>query len=525
MAQTRHNRRSFLQVAASSSVLLTASVLTACGSGTIASATNASSAASSGVAASSATSPATGSTASIAAASVATASSASASAVVTATSSAASVASTPSASAPPAGQTLTLVFWSFFKTTSFAWKTQTQLLQTFNQSHPALKADLQNTTYDVNQFAAAVAAGSPPNVAVLDRYSVAAHAARSLVQDISARASQAGISGDQEQPWAWQEVNFQGKLFGLPDGTDSRALYVNAGHLKQAGLPTTPPKTLQDFSDLVQHLTIKEGTSYRQVGFIPWRDCWGLYGWGWLFGGQFYDAQANRATLDHPQVIAALDWIGTETKTLDYQAVEDLVKAHASNTNPFMDEVLSTYFGASNFTPVLAMQGLAPTKPSLDWTVWPAPPPTGVANTSSWSGGFCKVLPSGATHPDESFALMQYLSDANYQSTDMKSSLELPTIKALAQDPFWKTVDQRYTTFLNVLPYSHSRPPVPQIDVLTKGLNDARTAVVTGKQTAKDALTQQNQVVNAAIQASRVALAAFNRDDEVAMNFDDVWAF
>ncbi|HEY8742519.1 MAG TPA: hypothetical protein VIU62_05445 [Chloroflexota bacterium] len=504
-------------------MLLPASLLAACGGAVAPGASAPPAPTSVAVAATTATSSAATSTASAAAPVTASASvsasATAASASVTANSAAASSA------AAPAGQALTLEFWSFFKTTSFAWKTQTQYLQDFNQSHPTLQADLQNTAYDVTAFAAAVAAGNPPNVAVLDRYSVAAHAARGLVQDISARAAQAGISGDQQQPWAWQEVNFQGKLFGLPDGTDSRALYVNAGHLKQAGLPTTPPKTLADFADLVQHLTVKEGNSYRQVGFIPWRDCWGLYGWGWLFGGQFYDAQTNRATLDNPQVIAALDWIGTETKTLDYQAVEDFVKAHLSNTNPFMDEVVSTYFGASNFTPVLAMQGLAPAKPSLEWMVWPAPPPPGVDHTSSWSGGFCKVLPSGATHPDESFTLMQYLSDTGYQAADMKSSLELPTIKALAQDPFWKTVDQRYTTFLDILPSSHSRPTVPQIDVLTKGLNDARTAVVTGKQTAKDALTQQNQVVNAAIQAGRVAFAALNHDDDVTMNFDDVWAF
>jgi hypothetical protein len=38
-------------------------------------------------------------------------------------------------------------------------------------------------------------------------------------------------------------------------------------------------------------------------------------------------------------------------------------------------------------------------------------------------------------------------------------------------------------------------------------------------------LQQQNQVVNAAIQANRVAFAALNNDDDVMMNFDDVWAF
>ncbi|HEV7215634.1 MAG TPA: hypothetical protein VGP33_10980, partial [Chloroflexota bacterium] len=242
----QYSRRLLLQVAAAQAAAL--GVLAACGGST-------------GTTPTAVSTPATPATATIA--STAATSSAAVSSATTVTGAVAAP-STPAAvsAAPtaPAGQALTLVFWSFFKTTSFAWKTQTQLLQAFNQSHPGLKADLQNTTYDVTAFATAVAAGTPPNVAVLDRYSVAAHAARALVQDISARANQAGIGGDQEQPWAWQEVNFQGKLFGLPDGTDSRAVYVNAGHLKQAGLPTTPPKTLQDFSDMVQHLTVKEGT-------------------------------------------------------------------------------------------------------------------------------------------------------------------------------------------------------------------------------------------------------------------------
>jgi len=419
-----------------------------------------------------------------------------------------------------------ITYWSYhYKPSSFAYKAQMQRIADFNKDHPETPATVTNTAYSNDDLATVVAAGTPPNVAVIDRYTVAGSAARGLMQDVASLAARAAVSGNDQQPWAWQEVSFKGKLYGLPEGTDSRALYVNVGHLKQAGLPSTPPATLEEFADIGQKLTVKQGDGFKQIGFIPWRDCWGMFGWGWLFGGDFYDPNSNRSTLEDPKVVAALDWIGTQTKQLGYAAGQAFLTAHQStNTNPFMQQVVSTYFGASNFTPVLTLEGIVPAEPGLDWTVWAPPPPQGASHTSSWSGGFCNVMPSGAKDPDDSFALMRYVTDQTFQRIQMQASLELPTFKALAQDPFWKTVDSRYNQFLNILPYSHSRPPIPQINILNKALNDARDAVVMGKQTASEALKQQNQIVNSAIQDNRVALAGWE-DDDVVMSFDDAWAF
>ncbi|HEV7214880.1 MAG TPA: hypothetical protein VGP33_07110, partial [Chloroflexota bacterium] len=88
--------------------------------------------------------------------------------------------------------------------------------------------------------------------------------------------------------------------------------------------------------------------------------------------------------------------------------------------------------------------------------------------------------------------------------TNQNKSGRLPTIISVAADPYWSTVDPRVKAFINMLPYSHSRPVTPQVNIINTQLNDALTAVLSGKQTATQALKAANDYVNTAIQQNRV---------------------
>jgi multiple sugar transport system substrate-binding protein len=398
--------------------------------------------------------------------------------------------------AQPAAAGATLTYWAVAGKGDSSYDAWVQRLSDFNKAHPNSQATMEAPA-DINtKLAAAVAGGTPPNVAGQDRYTIAASSAKNLMQDVLAMANQAGIKGDDEQPWCWQEVAIKGKLYGLPYSTDTRMLYMNVSHLQKAGIPTTAPKTLEDFTQIGQQLTIKQGGTFQQLGFVPWNDNWVPYGFGWLFGGSFYDADKNQATLSDPKIVAAYDWAGGVAKQLGYQAVQDFYKAHQGN--PFVTQVQSSYINSTSFLITVANAG-----PSLNWTPWAPPPPQGVDRTSTWSGGFAVVLPTGAKSPDLAFELMQYLSDADMQRIQMKSG-RLPTIKAVAADPYWDTVDPRTKQFVQMLPYSHSRPVTPQVNIMTTELNNAHTAVLSGQQTAAQALQAANQIVNTAIQENRV---------------------
>ena len=69
------------------------------------------------------------------------------------------------------------------------------------------------------------------------------------------------------------------------------------------------------------------------------------------------------------------------------------------------------------------------------------------------------MLPTGVKNPEASFALARYLSDEEFQKVQNKTgSGRLPTLKAVASDPYWNTVDPRVKQFVELLPFSHIRP-------------------------------------------------------------------
>ncbi|HEV7216290.1 MAG TPA: extracellular solute-binding protein [Chloroflexota bacterium] len=467
-------RRALLRACAAGGLLLAAPLLAACGGAGANTATTARAA--------TASTALTGSTA--------------------ATKSSALAQPTASVAAAPAGAPGSLSFWSMDDpTTGQHYKAWLQRIKDFNAANPRTPAEIVNMNYSsVNaKLPAVVAAGTPPNVAEQDRYTVAAGAARNLMQDISARANTAGVKRADQQPWAWQEVAIKGKLYGLPTDTDSRMVFYNVNQLQQAGLAKTAPKTLDDYAQVVQKLTVKQGDTFKQIGFLPWYDNWGLFGFGWLFGGSFYDAQSGKATLDDVKNIAALDWLNSQAKFIGYDPGQAFIKARGAQGNLFQFQAISTYFQASaSVHTYLDTAG-------LEWGVWQPPPPQGMTHTSTWSGGFCVVLPAGAKDPDPSFDLMRYLSDATCQLLLAKLGLSLPTIKSVAADPYWNTVDPRVKQFVDILPYSHSRPAIPQINLMNTQLNTARTDVLSGKKGAAEALQEANQQVNLAIQQNRTS--------------------
>ena len=68
-------------------------------------------------------------------------------------------------------------------------------------------------------------------------------------------------------------------------------------------------------------------------------------------------------------------------------------------------------------------------------------------------------------------------------------------------------VDPRVKVFLEQLPYSHIRPPIVQISILNRELDDgtvgAETVALKGQKAPKQALAEANDRVNQAIKEGR----------------------
>ncbi len=400
----------------------------------------------------------------------------------------------------------TLTYWPEGGQTNASYQAWVARIADFEKAYPGAKVEMTDTQDRDAKLVTAVAAGTPPDVSVFDRYQILGAAQRGVMQDIQKWAKTAGIKGEDQQSWCWEEVFKDGKLYGLPYSTDTRMVYVNAAHLKKAGIPLTAPKTLDDFDKVMRQLTIGRPGSFERLGFVPWDgwNNWRLFGWGWLFGGDWYDAKANRVTMDNPKNIAALEWEVARANELGgYDAAEGFRKAQPK---PGTMDMLKAGSLSAVINSTSQLIGMFAEK-DLDWIVWPNPPAAGVSRSHTWSGGYANTLPSGVKNPDASFTLARFLADEEFQKVQNKTGGgRLPTIKKAAADPYWNTVDPRIKQFLEQLPFSHIRPPIAQIAIMNRELDEAEgaeTLALKGTKAARVGLAEANQRVNDAIKENR----------------------
>ena len=201
-----------------------------------------------------------------------------------------------------------LVYWPEGGQTNASHQARVARLADFQKAHPRPRWRWWRPRTWRPSWSPPSPRGRPPDVSIFDRFTIFGASQRGIMRDLQPLAKVAGVKGEDQQPWCWDEVFREGKLWGLPYSTDTRMVYVNAAHLKQAGIPLTAPKTLDEFDQAMRRLTVGRPGSLERVGFIPWANNWRLFGWGWLHGGDWYDAKANRVTMDDPKNIAALDW-------------------------------------------------------------------------------------------------------------------------------------------------------------------------------------------------------------------------
>ena len=324
---------------------------------------------------------------------------------------AACVAPTASAPAPEAeaGMTrepVTLNHWGFSGPT---WET---IWDALPDTYPHLTVnptEIGDIVFGDQKFTTAVAAGTGPDTAMQNRHTFLQFAAKGLYQDITARFDASTLSRDDYTPVQLDETVWEGKLYGLPWGTDVRYLYWNKEHFAEAGLdPEAPPTTWAELEAYTAQLNVRDGDDVERYGFVPY-----LYGnsWMWLWG---FLADAP-AISDDKRTILCDDqkWIDTLTWMVNFY---DNYVGDFEMANAFSQSIQSSGLGLPFIAQRTSMSatgnwfvGDLLRSPGIDWGAAPMPiPPGGVKST--WSCGFSIVMAPGSEYPAEAFEVMQWLT-------------------------------------------------------------------------------------------------------------------
>ncbi|AZN43932.1 ABC transporter substrate-binding protein [Paenibacillus albus] len=289
-----------------------------------------------------------------------------------------------------------------------------EMIDKFNETHPNIKLVPQAMpgsagydTQDLSKLTAAIAAGSPPDAAVLNGPFIMEVASRGILMPLNDLIDSSGLDMSRYYPYTVKEMSFKDQVWGLPSGMDDRVLFYNKDMFKQAGLdPEKPPTTWDELLDYSKKLTVTDGDSFKQIGFIP------NFGNSWFYlyaiqnNGKFLDDDGKKVLLNSPENVEALNFM---VKGYDLLGGAKKANAYSSSfqsgaNDPFLSGKLGMVINGN-----WILSDLLRFSPNLNFGVAMPPTPTG-SDYKTWSGGWAYGVPKGAKHPKEAFEVIKWLT-------------------------------------------------------------------------------------------------------------------
>lgn len=392
-----------------------------------------------------------------------------------------------------------ITYWTTI-TDPITMKAWNEIIAGFEKANPGYTVNLLPKptigTGDATDLITAVRGHTGPDVYLVDRFTTAQYAATGILTDLQPYVNQTPGMSSKFLKFAWDEGSYRGHAYGIPNDSDSRALFYNKTLLRKAGInpdilsPTHGPPTVSEVLKLNSKLNKTKNGAYTQIGLIPWvtQGFWST--WTLENGATFFDNKTCSLDLLSKPIINAFSEEAAWAKQLNYAKVAAFIATYQPagappNQSIFLDgkEAMSID-GNFNIAP------LQQYKPNLDYGVTYLPVLKKGDPPFTWSGGFAYVIPKYASNADGGWKFIKYASGPEGQKIYATVTKHLPTYKALLNDPA-VTKDQKF--FADALKYSTSRPPLPINAQLQNAMTNAETAVLSGAATPRAALQSVEQ--------------------------------
>ncbi len=315
-----------------------------------------------------------------------------------------------------------VVFWHFWGGEDLA--VVEDVVERFNASQEKYfvrAIAMPGNNLDVKLFLA-VTGGDPPDVINQDDPIVADWAHRGALTPLDELASPEEMAELNAWlfPAAKRLCQYDGRLYGLCNGLDIRALYYNKTLFDEH--PDLPlPKTPDDLMTVAERLAVVDESGRRvRFGYLP--DSRRLWAWGIAFGGTFHDPQTG-ATANDPALADALSWMQRFSRKFGADEVAIFRQGDLSlpgKTFPLLPVSTDTPHG--RYGMILDGQWrvrdinrsrearLAEGLPVAEYGVLPLPAPPGGRQRAGWVNGNFFVVPRGARNRDGAWQFMKFWS-------------------------------------------------------------------------------------------------------------------
>ena len=381
------------------------------------------------------------------------------------------------ANTDPASVKGSVTWWDTSDATNEAPNYQ-PIIQAFEAKYPNIKVNYVNVPFSdaKDKFKTAAQSGNgAPDVLRADVGWTPAFAELGYLQPLDGTPALKDDSDYMSGPYA--SDHYKGKIYGVPQVTDTLALLYNKDLFAKAGI-ASPPKTWDELKADGLAIKAKTGSdgvflnsgSYFLLPFI--------YG----EGGDLVDVANKKITVNDAK---ALKGVGV---------AQDLVKSGAAVTDVTKDAYNNMQTAFKDGKVAMVVNGPWSTADDLKGKAFSSADNLGIATVPAGSvkagapvGGHNLVVYAGSKNLDASYLFVQFLNSAANQATIAAKNNVLPTRTSAYNDP-QVSGNKVLSAFADPLKNAVGRPPLAGASDLFTPLDTDYQAILGGQKSAQDGL-------------------------------------
>ena len=312
---------------------------------------------------------------------------------------------------------------------------------------------------------------------------------------------------DQFQPTAKKAAQaLDGKTYGIPDGTDTRALWYNKLLFAKAGLPTDwHPKTWDEVLSAartikqkvpgVTPMNVYAGTGVGEAATMQGFEML-LYG----TGDTLYDTSTKKWVVGTQGFKDALTFLKTLRDEKLMPSAKDALAPTWSNTVP--QKMLPAGKVAIDLDGSWVSLNWQPGG-AAEWKNWDKTMATTAMPTQdgsgdgrvSLSGGWTWAIPKNSDNSSKAWDLVKMLGDKKHQLEWDIKQVQIPVRKDVAADPSYSKANPSNAFFASLVPITQYRPAYSVYPRISKEIQSATESIVTGSSSPDSAAKQYDDQV------------------------------
>ena len=367
-----------------------------------------------------------------------------------------------------------VTIWYYWETEGHQ-KALNHIIEEFNGSQDSITVEAKYVPFAdfKKQLSIGASADELPDLVILDNPDHAAYAAMGIFADITDKFD---VSNYYEGPV--NSCTLDGKLYGVPFGSNDLVLFYNEDMLKEAGCEV--PTTWDELLEVAKATTTDSVFGFAHCALQNEEGKFNFLPWVWSTGATSYE-------IDSEGGIKALNF---EKELVDSGAMtkEAINWTQGDTMHQFIAGNLAMMINGTWQIPTMREE-----VPDLNWNV--APIPQDKEQASGLGGENYAVIAGG--NEDAAVKFLEFATTPETCLYMMNAMGYISADSTIAENQF--EGDEVYQVFVDEMQYAHARGPLPEWPSISDAISLAFNKVITGESAPEDAAAEAQATIDGII--------------------------